>query len=78
MKAITPYRVMAACGFLLAVVVFAIGQTGTTSDGVYATWIVLIVVGLGIAGLGMKLDDRERKRRLDEERRRRLGLEPRR
>jgi hypothetical protein len=76
MNAVTPYRVMAAAGFTLAVVVLLIGQTGTTSDSVFGSWIVLVVIGLAFGVGGLALDDRARKQHLDEERRRRLGSRP--
>lgn len=54
-----------AGGALAVVMLFLASRIGTTNAGLFATWILLILVGVGALVYGRRLEDRERKRRLD-------------
>jgi hypothetical protein len=71
-KPLTGYRVLILGGVVLIVVMSILLRVGTTSEGTFYLWIVLLLVGAGAAWLGGKLDSNERAKavRADLERRR--------
>jgi hypothetical protein len=72
-NALTGYRILGFAGLVLALVMFILMKIGTTNEGLFYFWGVLLVAGVGVFGLAAKLDGAARARKVEEERRRRLS-----
>lgn len=65
------YKIAQIGGAALVVVMLILSVIGTYSSALFNTYIVLMLVGVGVFYGARKLDEAERDRRLDEEARKR-------
>jgi hypothetical protein len=62
---VTLGKTLQVFGVALAVIMVGLTRVGTTSSGLYNTWILFIILGVGLLLLGRRIEDTNRKRRFD-------------